>query len=127
MGLALSGGVSHHGDCLIQPLIPTYLTVGGSAHIVAIAVLPIKLLSHQLAGVLEGLLLLFSLCWLITGSVWVFPVYSITFPILCDRSLYNFALSILVFHYIYLAIFSIGVVVLICISGVKGLTKASLF
>lgn len=118
-------GVMYEDKCRLQPLIPVYLIVAGVSHLLAILLLPLKYFCHQLSAVLEGFLLLFIMCWLIAGSIWVFPNF-LVYPIRCDSFLYRFSFGILVFQYIYIVIFSVILVLVICFNGFKSLTKASL-
>ncbi|XP_056384485.1 transmembrane protein 272-like isoform X2 [Hyla sarda] len=120
-----TAGVMYQDKCLLQPLIPIYLIVAGTCQLVAILLLPLKNLCHQLSALLEGFILMFIFCWLIAGSVWVFPIYFV-YPLTCNSVLYRFSFGVLVFQYVYIVIFSVTLVLAICFTGFKSLTKASL-
>ncbi|CAN2391461.1 hypothetical protein PRIEUP_LOCUS1500, partial [Pristimantis euphronides] len=118
-------GVIYYDKCLLQPLIPVYLIVTGVSHLLAILLLPLRYFYRQLSALLEGFLLLFILCWLIAGSVWVFSIY-LVYPTLCSSILYQFSFGILVFQYIFIVLSSVTLVLVICFNGFKSLTKAFL-
>ncbi|XP_069824263.1 transmembrane protein 272-like isoform X2 [Dendropsophus ebraccatus] len=111
-------GVMYRDKCFLQPLIPVYLMVAGSSHLLAILLVPLKYFCHQLSAVLEGSLLMFVFCWLIAGSTWVFPVYFV-YPLLCDNVLYRFSFGILLFQYTCIAVVSVTLVLVFCFTGVK--------
>ncbi|KAE8607748.1 hypothetical protein XENTR_v10011272 [Xenopus tropicalis] len=119
-------GVSYMNECLMQPRIPIYLIVAGVSQMAAIMLLPLKLVCQQLSEVLDGLLLFFRFCWLITGSIWIFPMYFLMYSMVCNSMLYNFSLAIVLFQYIYIAIFSVILVLGICFTGTKNLSKVFL-
>ncbi|OCT84168.1 hypothetical protein XELAEV_18022308mg [Xenopus laevis] len=116
-------GVSYMNECLMQPKISIYLIVAGTSQIAAIILLPLKLVCQQLSEVLDGLLLFFRFCWLITGSIWIFPMYFLMYSVVCNSILYNFSFSIVIFQYIYIALFSVILVLGICFPGIKSLSK----
>ncbi|XP_073515593.1 uncharacterized protein [Phyllobates terribilis] len=125
MGVTFSGGVMYKDKCPGRPLIPIYLIVAGTSYLLTILLLPLKRCCRQLCAVLEGFLLIFIICWLITGSFWVFSIY-LVYPLFCDTVLYQFSFGILIFQYIYVVIVSVTLVFVICFVGFKSLTKASL-
>ncbi|XP_053545212.1 transmembrane protein 272-like [Bombina bombina] len=87
--------------CPIQPNIPIYLIVAGSTTLLGFLLLPLRLVSETLSYIIEGILGLFTFCWFITGSVWVFSVFSVS-PRPCNLGAYNFAFGILIFQYAFL-------------------------
>ncbi|KAM8939266.1 transmembrane protein 272-like [Pelodytes ibericus] len=95
-------GSMHVDNCPIEPKIPIYLIVAGVFHLLAFALSPLKLVAEKLAYAIEGVLGLFSFCWFIAGSVWVFRVYQKN-PRHCNDMVYKFAFGILIFEYIFLA------------------------
>ncbi|XP_073419329.1 transmembrane protein 272-like [Dendrobates tinctorius] len=118
-------GVLYKNECPLKPLIPIYLIVAGASYILTILLLPLRYSCRQLCAVLEVFLLIFIICWLITGSVWVFSIH-LVYPLLCNTVLYQFSFGVLVFQYIYIVIVSVTLVLVICFTGFKSLTKASL-
>ncbi|KAM4017649.1 transmembrane protein 272-like isoform 1-T2 [Anomaloglossus baeobatrachus] len=118
-------GVKYKDKCRLQPLIPIYLIVAGASYLLTILLLPLKCFFRQLCAVLEGFLLIFIVCWLIAGSWWVFSIY-LVYPFFCSSVVYRFSFGVVVFQYIYIVIFSVTLVLVICFVGFKGLTKASL-
>ncbi|XP_066440222.1 transmembrane protein 272-like isoform X2 [Eleutherodactylus coqui] len=125
MGLTFIRGVMYQNKCPLQPLISTYLIVAGVSQLLAIILQLLKLLCHQVSAVLEGFILLFIFGWLIAGSVWVFSIYFV-YPALCSSVLYRFSFGVLVFQYIFFAIFSVTLVLVTCVNRFKSLTKAFL-
>ncbi|XP_063802239.1 transmembrane protein 272-like [Pseudophryne corroboree] len=99
-------GAMYFDKCLVQPLIPIYLIVAGVIHLLAILLLPLKYLSPQLSGVLEGVLLACMVCWIIAGNVWIFPTYTMH-TALCNSVLYRFSFGVLILQYIYLILVSV--------------------
>ncbi|XP_072279115.1 transmembrane protein 272-like [Pyxicephalus adspersus] len=99
-------------QCNIEPNIPWYLRVTGVVHIWGFVLVPVKMLWEKRVYFLEGILSLFSLCWFITGSVWVFRIYQVN-PRDCNDTVYNFAFGTLIFEYILLCI----AVTLICLGA----------
>ncbi|XP_066440223.1 uncharacterized protein [Eleutherodactylus coqui] len=79
-------------------------------------------------GVQMFVLLLFSgisIVMITIGSVWVFSIYFV-YPALCSSVLYRFSFGVLVFQYIFFAIFSVTLVLVTCVNRFKSLTKAFL-
>ncbi|XP_040184785.1 transmembrane protein 272-like isoform X2 [Rana temporaria] len=103
-------GTSYIDKCSIEPMIPIYLIVAGAVHLVGFVLLPLKLVFEKLMYAIEGILVLFSLCWFIAGSVWVFRIYQVS-PRDCDDTVYTFAFRILIFEYVFLCL----AVFLICL------------
>ncbi|XP_053304376.1 transmembrane protein 272-like [Spea bombifrons] len=96
-------GSMHIDNCPVEPNIPIYLIVGGTFHLLGFALSPLKLVQEKVAYAIGAILGLFSFCWFIAGSVWVFRVYQYN-PRHCNDMVYKFAFGILIFEYIFLAI-----------------------
>ncbi|XP_073514539.1 transmembrane protein 272-like isoform X3 [Phyllobates terribilis] len=103
-------GSMHVDNCPIEPKIPIYLIVAGVFHLLAFALIPLKIVAEKLAYSIESVLGIFSFCWFIAGSVWVFRIYQEN-PRRCNDLVYKFAFGILIFEYIFLAL----VVAVICL------------
>ncbi|XP_068115663.1 transmembrane protein 272-like [Hyperolius riggenbachi] len=109
-------GSMHVDNCPVEPKIPIYLIVAGVFHLVAFVLIPLKLIAEKVAYAIEGVLGLFSFCWFIAGSVWVFRVYQDN-PRRCNDLAYKFAFGILIFEYIFLAFVVAVVCLCTCCAG----------
>ncbi|XP_078516822.1 transmembrane protein 272-like [Lissotriton helveticus] len=96
-------GSVYLNQCPNQYHIPIYLIVNG------VTVILISILSmvagfrpNKCVMCLLALLSLFWFAWLITGSVWTFPLYPNYAP--CNRVVYLFTFSILIIQWIILAL-----------------------
>ncbi|XP_069824261.1 transmembrane protein 272-like isoform X2 [Dendropsophus ebraccatus] len=109
-------GSMHIDNCPIEPMIPIYLIVGGVIHLLAFALIPLKLVAAKLAYTIESFLGLFSFLWFISGSVWVFRIYQEN-PRRCNDLVYKVAFGILIFEYIFLALVFAVVCLVACCAG----------
>ncbi|KAM4722330.1 transmembrane protein 272-like [Rhinophrynus dorsalis] len=103
-------GSIHVDNCPREPKIPIYLIVAGAVHVVAFSLMPLKKVAEKAAYFIEGLLGLFSFCWFIAGSVWVFSIYPEN-PRACNDMVYKFAFGILIFEYVFIAL----VIAIVCL------------
>ncbi|KAM9301463.1 transmembrane protein 272-like [Gastrophryne carolinensis] len=110
-------GSMHIDNCPAEPKIPIYLIVAGVFHLVAFALMPLKLIAEKLAYTIESILGIFSFCWFIAGSVWVFRIYQEN-PRRCNDLAYKFAFGILIFEYIFLAFIVAVICLCTCCAGV---------
>ncbi|XP_075044813.1 transmembrane protein 272-like [Mixophyes fleayi] len=117
-------GSMHVDNCPIEPKIPIYLIVAGVFHLVAFALLPLKLVGDRLAYAIESVMALFSFCWFIAGSVWVFRIYQEN-PRRCNDLVYKFAFGILIFEYIFLAFLVAVICLCTCCAGFLGVIVAN--
>ncbi|KAI4895740.1 hypothetical protein NFI96_024041 [Prochilodus magdalenae] len=95
-------GVIHFHECPIQPPIPTYLIVIGACGVISLMLAYLKNTlqegaSSQLFTVCIFCILLFSICWMVAGTFWVYSIYppnydSAIVERYCQRTLYLFAL-----------------------------------
>lgn len=109
-------GSMHVDNCPVEPKIPIYLIVAGVFHLMAFVLIPLKMVAEKVAYCIESVLGIFSFCWFIAGSVWVFRVYQEN-PRRCNDLAYKCAFGILIFEYIFLA-FVVGVICLLtCCAG----------
>ncbi|XP_069596570.1 transmembrane protein 272-like isoform X2 [Ranitomeya imitator] len=108
IGLAIASiaiGAIYKDDCPIQPLIPIFLLVSGVTHLVAVLLLFIRGALGVCSLILEGLIGMFTFAWFITGSIWVFSLYSKgKGPDLCNETLYYFAFGFLIFEYVIIGL-----------------------
>ncbi|KAM4617417.1 transmembrane protein 272-like [Discoglossus pictus] len=110
-------GSIHIDDCPVEPKIPIYLIVAGVVYVVGFTIIPLKKVTEASVYTTEGILALFSFCWFITGSVWVFRIYQDN-PRGCNDTVYNFAFGILIFEYIFLAISAASICLCTCCFGI---------
>ncbi|XP_078518268.1 transmembrane protein 272-like [Lissotriton helveticus] len=90
-------------QCPAQRFIPIYLIVNGVTVIVmSLLSIVAGLRPNKLVYAILALLSLFWFAWLITGSVWTFPLYP-NFTN-CNRTVYLFTFSILIIQWIILAL-----------------------
>ncbi|OCT84169.1 transmembrane protein 272-like [Xenopus laevis] len=111
-------GSMYVGDCPREPNIPIYLIVAGASHLVAFCLNPLKKTAEKLAIALETILALFTTCWFIAGSVWVFRIYPEN-PRACNDVVYKFAFGILIFEYIFLALAVLFICLCSCCVGLN--------
>lgn len=116
-------GALYIDKCSIEPMIPIYLIVAGAVHLVGFALLPLKFVFVKLMYAIEGILGLFSLCWFIAGSVWVFRIYKVSHKA-CDDTVYNFAFGILIFEYVFLCLAVFLICLCTCCGCCLGLRSA---
>ncbi|KAG8563570.1 hypothetical protein GDO81_016137 [Engystomops pustulosus] len=109
-------GSIHIDNCPIEPKIPIYLIVAGVIHLLAFALIPLKKCAEKPAYFIESVLGLFSFCWFIAGSVWVFRIYQEN-PRRCNDLVYKVAFGILIFEYIFIAFIAAAVCLCICCAG----------
>ncbi|CAH2324917.1 Hypothetical predicted protein [Pelobates cultripes] len=99
-------GAIYKDDCAIQPYIPIYLIVGGAAHFLGFSLIFFRLACQTFNIFLEGLTSLLSFVWFISGSVWVFSVYT-KYEGQCNQHLYLFAFGILLVQYVQIGLLMI--------------------
>ncbi|XP_075693014.1 transmembrane protein 272-like isoform X2 [Rhinoderma darwinii] len=109
-------GSMHVDNCPVEPKIPIYLIVAGVFHLLSFILIPLKMVAEKLAYSIESLLGIFSFCWFIAGSVWVFGVYQDN-PRRCNDLVYKFAFGILIFEYIFLAFLVAVICLFTCCAG----------
>ncbi|XP_056383322.1 transmembrane protein 272-like [Hyla sarda] len=109
-------GSMHVDNCPVEPKIPIYLIVAGVFHLLAFLLIPLKMVAEKVAYSIESVLGLFSFCWFIAGSVWVFRIYQDN-PRRCNDLVYKVAFGILIFEYIFLALVVAVVCLLTCCAG----------
>ncbi|XP_078518269.1 transmembrane protein 272-like [Lissotriton helveticus] len=90
-------------QCPAQRFIPIYLIVNGvTVIIMSLLSIVAGLRPNKLVYGILALLSLFWFAWLITGSVWTFPLYPNYTN--CNRTVYLFTFSILIIQWIVLAL-----------------------
>jgi hypothetical protein len=114
--------------CPIEPRISRFLIVGGSVSLISIILtIALSLLTMFVAytrsiisiicvailGLVIIILQIFSIIWLIIGSVWTFSIrnrvqyyinYPFNFRFYCNKTLYQFTFAYLIIIYILLAL-----------------------
>ncbi|XP_004919217.1 transmembrane protein 272 [Xenopus tropicalis] len=109
-------GSMHVGNCPREPNIPIYLIVAGAFHLVGFCLIPLKKAAEKVTYALESIIGLFSFCWFIAGSVWVFRIYPDD-PRACNDMAYKFAFGILIFEYLFIALVLFSVCLCTCCAG----------
>ncbi|XP_063294555.1 transmembrane protein 272-like [Pelobates fuscus] len=115
-------GSMHVDNCPAEPNIPIYLIVAGVFHLLGFALSPLKFVAEKVAYAIGGVIGLFSFCWFIAGSVWVFRIYQYN-PRACNDMVYKFAFGILIFEYIFLAaLVAVACLCTLCVGCLAGHT-----
>ncbi|XP_068188894.1 transmembrane protein 272-like isoform X2 [Antennarius striatus] len=96
---AIGLGGTHLNSCPLQPNIPIYLMVLGAASLITLSVTYVRdnLDRCALSSICVVFLYLFTFCWLIAGSVWIyliFPLNSTPGRPYCHRTTYQFAFAV---------------------------------
>ncbi|KAM9386155.1 transmembrane protein 272-like [Pholidichthys leucotaenia] len=96
MVAAIGLGATHLGSCPVQPYIPIYLIVMGATSIISLTLTYTSGYSKQgVLFILSALLHVFSFCWFIAGTCWVYPIYPPNYSQgtdpYCHRTIYLFA------------------------------------
>jgi hypothetical protein len=118
--------------CPIEPRISHFLIVGGAVSFVWIILTIllsimtmffaykrsiISIICVGILGFIIFVLQIFSIIWLIVGSVWTFRIqnrvqyiinYPFNFPVYCDKTLYQFTFVYLIILYIIFALYIAG-------------------
>ncbi|KAM4017626.1 transmembrane protein 272-like isoform 1-T2 [Anomaloglossus baeobatrachus] len=98
-------GAIYKDDCPVQPYIPIFLLAFGVTHLVVVLILLLRGVLEICSLILEGLIGFFTFAWFITGSIWVFSLYSKDKgPDLCNETLYYFAFGVLIFEYVLIGL-----------------------
>ncbi|XP_030267243.1 transmembrane protein 272-like [Sparus aurata] len=92
-------GATHLDNCPLQPWIPIYLIVLGGASIFALSLTySTRIWDDGCPGVMSycctAFLHFFTFCWIIAGTIWVYPVYPpnyISGDLYCHKTTYLFA------------------------------------
>ncbi|XP_061616759.1 transmembrane protein 272-like isoform X2 [Phyllopteryx taeniolatus] len=97
---AIGLGATHLGLCPSQPRIPVYLLVLGVSSLLALSVTYCRCVCDDgamstLATVCMALLHLFTFCWFVAGTSWVYGAYPPSYTPgearYCHKTTYNFA------------------------------------
>ncbi|XP_061521551.1 transmembrane protein 272-like isoform X2 [Phycodurus eques] len=97
---AIGLGATHLGLCPSQPRIPVYLLVLGVSSLLALSVTYCRFVRDDgamstLATVCMALLHLFTFCWFVAGTSWVYGAYPPSYTPgearYCHKTTYNFA------------------------------------
>ncbi|XP_068603761.1 transmembrane protein 272-like [Brachionichthys hirsutus] len=115
---AIGLGATHLNSCPVQPNIPVYLMVLGAASLVALSV-TYTLKNGDgcaLISFCSTFVYLFAFCWLIAGSVWVYPLYPPSYTPggqYCHRTTYQFAFVVttVMWASLFIFVFSIGLLI----------------
>ncbi|XP_073410785.1 transmembrane protein 272-like isoform X1 [Dendrobates tinctorius] len=98
-------GAVYKDNCPLQPFIPIYLMVSGVTMLVAVLLYFLEFMWNIYSRVLGGIILTFSLVWLIAGSVWVFGVVSeYEDPAQCNDAVYYFTFAMVIAQYLLIAV-----------------------
>ncbi|XP_049338147.1 transmembrane protein 272-like [Astyanax mexicanus] len=102
-------GAMYLNECPKQHYIPVYLVVCGVFGIV-ISLLSCLSCQNVICTCINGLISTFTVCWFISGSVWIYsiypPNYNSTLPgePYCNKTLYQFAFWTTTVGYIVIAV-----------------------
>ncbi|KAF1381713.1 hypothetical protein PFLUV_G00156860 [Perca fluviatilis] len=100
---AIGLGAIHLHSCPVQPNIPIYLIVLGTTSLVSLSLTytranPGDGMVSIMCSVCTVVLHLFSFCWFIAGTIWVYPVYPPDYTNgtsrYCHRTTYQFAFTV---------------------------------
>ncbi|XP_077319479.1 transmembrane protein 272-like [Lithobates pipiens] len=91
--------------CPVEPKIPIYLVASGAVYLNGFILFLLKMVSVKLTCFLGIILSLFSICWFIAGSIWVFSIYQDNNRN-CDDIIYKFTFGVLILKYIVLTLIS---------------------
>ncbi|KAK2860449.1 hypothetical protein Q7C36_004615 [Tachysurus vachellii] len=120
-------------ECTQQNYIPVYLLVSGVLNmaILLLACLPCgqndRVLKY-LSGIWTSLASVFTFCWVIAGSVWIYSIYppnynsTVVGKPYCNKTLYLFAFWTTTVGYIFLGILLVGFccfLVCVCVQNSK--------
>ncbi|XP_077148758.1 uncharacterized protein LOC143809598 [Ranitomeya variabilis] len=103
-------GVIYKDDCAYQPYVPIYLIVSGVFEALACLIIPLKLFYEKVFYAVEGVLLTFCVCWLITGSIWVFRIPR-EYQVDCHITVYLFTFAMVIIKIIVIICFIIALIV----------------
>ncbi|XP_075995610.1 transmembrane protein 272-like isoform X2 [Genypterus blacodes] len=100
---AIGVGAMHLGSCPVQPNIPIYLIVLGVSSLVSLSLTYVRIYTREgvaliLVSVCVTLVHLFTFCWFIAGTIWVYSVHfqnnSPGTDHFCHKTTYQFAFVI---------------------------------
>ncbi|CAH2324947.1 Hypothetical predicted protein [Pelobates cultripes] len=111
----VSIGAFYLHDCILERHIPIYLLVQGIVFLLTGLSLIILFANDKFILFFFFLCMIstFSFCWLIAGSVWVFPHYT-AYTGQCNNVLYLFTFWVLIVQYIGLSIAFLSSVIYGC-------------
>ncbi|XP_062849302.1 transmembrane protein 272-like [Trichomycterus rosablanca] len=118
-------GAKYLNECSQQNYIPVFLIVGGVFGIIIFLLSCLTYIIGFLCLILNCLAIAFSICWFITGSVWIYTIYppnynsTVADVPYCDKTLYQFAFWITTLAYVVLAIAFLKICCLAIILKIK--------
>ncbi|XP_069033015.1 transmembrane protein 272-like [Embiotoca jacksoni] len=111
---AIGLGITHLGSCPLHPYIPIYLVVLGASSILALCMTYTMSMFKDgsvyiLSTVCMTCLHIFSFCWFIAGTSWIYSVYPPNYSkdgpnLYCQRTTYQFAFVITTLVWVTLAV-----------------------
>ncbi|KAM9340043.1 transmembrane protein 272-like [Symphorus nematophorus] len=112
---AIGLGATHLNSCPVEPRIPIYLIVLGSASLIALTVTYLRSAWDDgcvciLSSFCTILLHLYTFIWLITGSSWIYPIYPPNYTLgdkesrYCHRTIYLFAFIVTTLTWVSIAV-----------------------
>ncbi|KAM9824233.1 transmembrane protein 272-like [Neosynchiropus ocellatus] len=122
---AISMGAIHLGSCPVQPMIPIYLLVLGVSTLVSLLlVYSVNIwqggVVNTLASILVVLLHIFTLCWFVAGTDWVYRVYlpnNVPGEVgYCHRTIYLFAFAVTTVIWVVLTMVLLGCCCFLCVT-----------
>ncbi|XP_071374488.1 transmembrane protein 272-like [Centroberyx affinis] len=135
---AIGLGATHLNSCPVQPAIPVYLIGLGLSSLLSLSLTYIYMSTKQgclrsFTSACISILHIFSFCWFISGSVWVYEMYAPSYIAgedrYCQKTVYQFAffLTSLCWFLVILMFFFAGCFALLfchkLLFGVRGLSR----
>ncbi|XP_053545215.1 transmembrane protein 272 [Bombina bombina] len=105
-------GAVYKDDCPNQPYIPMYLIVAGVTRVLIFGLTPMKFFYKKVTYIIQNALGLFAIGWLITGCIWVFPIFN-AFTNNCGIAVYLFTFSILIIELFFFTLMALGLIVIL--------------
>ncbi|XP_050923336.1 transmembrane protein 272 [Lates calcarifer] len=109
---AIGMGTIHLGHCQVEPNIPIYLIVMGAASVISLCLTYTGAFWDDgaacvLSSACIALLHLFTFCWFIAGTVWVYSVYPPSYTPgkhYCHKTVFQFAFIVTTFMWVVLSL-----------------------
>ncbi|CAK6949296.1 transmembrane protein 272-like [Scomber scombrus] len=110
---AIGVGATHIKSCPVQPFIPIYLSVLGAASIISLILTYSQRISESgiiyiLISICMSFLHIFTFCWIIAGSYWVYteypPSYTPATARYCQKTTFQFAFVLTTLVWVMMAL-----------------------
>ncbi|XP_053190884.1 transmembrane protein 272-like [Scomber japonicus] len=109
---AIGVGAAHINACPVQPFVPIYLSVLGAASIISLTLTYSQRMSESgiiyiLISTCMSFLHIFTFCWIIAGSYWVYTVYPPNYTPgtrYCQKTTFQFAFVLTTLVWVIMAL-----------------------